>query len=132
MQMFNGRPLHPDDAADLEAEFFYENESMQALRLSRSEGLTDDEPEIAQELAKGRFVVFEEGEVYCPRTDAIMGSKRTFVDSFENRADAELLAAEKHKAMEKDEVYEYTFGVLPYVPVPRPAPVSTSDDEVPF
>jgi len=68
------------------------NEFQNAYALSSMERRRDD-PEIAQELAKNKFVLVEIVEQCCPFTDAILPSWKSFLGSFDSREAAEQEAA---------------------------------------
>ena len=83
---------------------------------------------IADALAAGRFVVFEESEVCCPRTDAVMGSETSFVADFATREEAEGYAYPKNE----DDDMGYYLGVRSPVFYGPVAPDRVPDDDVPF
>lgn len=98
-------------------------EHQNAYALSSMERRLDD-PKIAEELAKGRFVVVDEIEQFCPITDAILPSYQVFVSAWDDRESAE---AEVARIMWEGR----DIGVLP-IPLPEPIPYSPPGDDVPF
>lgn len=89
----------------------YENgaasENQNAFAISRMLAGPLREPRIKEELEAGRFVVIQRSLVWCLSTDACIGERETWIQSFECRADAEALAASYPG---DDEVW---FDVLP-------------------
>ena len=106
-------------------------ELQNAFKASRSFWLANRKPHtrIAAALEAGRFVVVEEYPVYCPHTDAIMGSEEAFIADFETRDEAEA-HRDAHNADESTDIERWMIkGPVFYGPV---APVPDTDTGCPF
>lgn len=100
-----------------------------AFRLSR-EGFQDGYSEIARLVAAGRHVVVERSIAYCPRTDAILGSRYVALFDCDTRANA-LAKLDEHLAAQEsgDADPECDYYVLPHGPDTSPS-AGDDDDEL--
>lgn len=96
------------------------NEWQNAYALSSMERRLDD-PRIAEELAKGKFVVVGMNEQYCPFTDACLPPWQSFISSHDTREEAEA-QPEQHEDQ----------GVLPTNPKWFAPLVTEPLDDLPF
>jgi hypothetical protein len=112
--------------AQEELDYFPQSELQNAFALSRMERPRDDSQKIADLVSAGRFVVVISHPVYCPRTDASMGSFLSLDSHFDDEAAAQ---ARIEELGDMDE----SFAVIDQLSVPRnPQLVSAQSDEIPF
>jgi hypothetical protein len=79
--------MNIQEREQMDYELGWDTDLTNAFRHSMSEKQPDD-PEIAEELNKGKFVVCLFVEVTCPTTDAGMGHVREFVSSHDTESEA--------------------------------------------
>ncbi len=110
--------MHVDELEEMQYQFGRMTEHQNAYALSMIEREPDDQ-QIADELAKGKFVCVGLQERYCPFTDATMPSRQVFLSSHDTYEEAQA----------QPERYESEI----ILPIPRPVylPVEPSD-ELPF
>lgn len=103
-------------------------EAQNVLIWNRMNMQADDSFKIKEALDKGLFVVVKEGTVYCPSTDAIMGSRKLLDSVHKDRQQALNRIAEMSKDMD-EEIGVY---ILPYSSTSTLENVSCDRDEIPF
>ena len=110
------------------------HEMRMAYEASRREYVRDDDSKEALALTRaGKFVIVDEGPVFCPRTDAIMTSEIYIRYVYNTLEEAEALLKVLNYAIIDDYVSVYLFDD-PENPRPRkdvPA-FDDSDDDCPF
>lgn len=112
--------------AQEELDYFPQSELQNAFALSRMERPRDDAQEISDLVSAGRFVVVVSHPVYCPRTDASMGSFLSLDSHFDDEAAAK---ARAEGLGDMDESYAYVaMKAKPRDPEWVPAP----SEEIPF
>jgi hypothetical protein len=120
--------MYPQLQEELDYQMGMASELQNAFAVSRmlaaEEGTTQDDPQIEQELAKGKFVVVIQGEVCCPITDALMASPYGFISSHDTREEAEKAALEQDDG--------YPVFVLPHAPYAPYVLPDVQDGELPF
>lgn len=120
--------MTPQELEHWDYEMGAASELQNAVSLSRMELPADHSCQIADAIEAGKFVVIEEGPVFCPRTDASIGSLRFIMSTHECYADAErALNGIPHGYYPDD----YTFHILPRKIEPTPV-VAYDDSEIPF
>lgn len=126
--------MHPDELEEMQYQFFPQTELQNAFAVSRMEREPDDSYQINEALANGKFVVVTEGTEYCPRTDAIMGSRRCLNSIHDTREQAEAEVA-AWQAMDPEAQCEFDCYILPRVYLESDFNVSSETEvsgEVPF
>ena len=112
--------------AQEELDHFPSSELQNAFALSRMERPRDDSQDIADLVSAGKFVVVVSHPVYCPRTDASMGSFLSLNSHFDDEVTAQ---ARVEELGDMDESYAYVATKAK----PRdPEWVPTPSDEIPF
>ena len=86
----------------------------------------DDRREIQDLVDAGRFVVMIDAVRYCPRTDALMGTKPILVSDHADRQSAEAAA----NAL--GDQHEDTIRVLPMERPPEPDRSTETNGDIPF
>lgn len=102
------------------------SEAENAFAWNRMNMKPDDSAKIQEAIDAGKFAVVLDGPVYCPSTDAIMGSQR-FLDSVHDTR-----AAAEAKAYDLGDMDEIDVYVLPRADRPATPYVPLTDDDIPF
>ena len=112
--------------AQEEFDHFPSSELQNAFALSRMERPRDDSQDIADLVSAGKFVVVVSHPMYCPRTDASMGSFLSLDSQFDDEATA-LARVEEFGDMDE------SYACVAMKAKPRdPEWVPTPSEEIPF
>lgn len=118
--------MNPQQVEEWEYQMGAASEQQNALTVSRMEMAPDDRAAANELVSLGRFVLVSEYSAYCPRTDALMGSRLWMVGDYATHDEA--LAAMRERDNDPD---EYVHILSPVKPVLNPVPELTPD-EIPF
>jgi len=108
------------------------SELQNALALSNMQREPDDTAKIDELVASGRHVVVSERPVFCPRTDACMGSHKMLMSDHPTRHEAEIACRELDDADAAADYYEGGNYVLPELVADTPYVSGHDDSEIPF
>lgn len=123
--------MNEHEREEMEYQWGAASELQNALALSQMERKPDDRSIIAQRAKEGWWVVVLERTLYCPRTDAILGTDYHLEGYYASRQEAYERAGVLW-GMEEDP--EVSYRVQPpegYRPERKPQPI-LNEDELPF
>lgn len=115
--------MHPQEREELD--YYPQSEAELAYAWSRMQTQLQD-PKINEAIQRGKFVVVARSTAYCPSTDAVLGTRNTFISEHDSYEDA--LAAIDASPFQPEE--DQDLVVQPMPPVSPTSP--ETNDNCPF